>query len=66
MKQLSQFLNDRMIEDLRAAIKKGVFPEIKFEEAMQFILTDGVLPRSGLPVQSFLELEDWVRNSTIS
>ena len=28
---------------------------------MLFLLTDGVIPESGLPTASFLKLEDWVR-----
>jgi len=28
---------------------------------MEFLLSGGVLPRSGLPARSFLLLEDWIR-----
>ena len=31
---------------------------------MRFILTDGILPASGLPAHSFLQLEDWIRSSS--
>jgi len=29
--------------------------------AMEFLLSDGIMPESGLPVASFLALEDWLR-----
>ena len=61
-KPLSSFLNEALIRDLQAAVARGKFPGVTFELAMNFILTDGVLPASGLPVQSFLKLEDLVRS----
>ncbi len=58
---LSHLLHPELIENLKQALRMGHFPGISFKQAMEFILTDGVLPESGLPVQSFLDLEDWMR-----
>lgn len=61
MKPLSACLSDRTIQLLRKEVAARRFPGVSFEQAMQFILTDGVLPASGLPASSFLKLEDWAR-----
>lgn len=61
MKPLSTSLNEKTIQMLRREIAAKRFPGLTFEQAMQFILTDGVLPASGLPASSFLKLEDWMR-----
>jgi hypothetical protein len=61
MKKLSDFLNESIVEELKGEILNGRFPEVSFELAMQFFLTDGIIPQSGLPVTSFLDLEDWLR-----
>ncbi len=58
---LSNYLNEETIKLLRREIDKGQFPGITFEQAMQFLLTDGIFPASDLPVVSFLKLEDWVQ-----
>jgi hypothetical protein len=58
---LSHLLHPELIENLKQAIRLGRFPGITFKQAMEFVLTDGVLPESDLPVQSFLDLEDWMR-----
>lgn len=58
---LSAYLNAVLIQELRTAIQRKKFPKVSFEHAMSFLLTDGILPASGLPAQSFLQLEDWVR-----
>lgn len=62
MKPLSTFLNEKTIELLRNEIAAKRFPGISFEQAMQFLLTDGALPASGLSATSFLRLEDWARS----
>jgi hypothetical protein len=62
MKPLSQLLTQTILRDLRQACKKDLFPGVDFENAMEFLLTDGILPRSDLPAESFLRLEDWVRS----
>ena len=62
MKPLSEMLHERLIEGMRSKIENNEFPGIAMEIAMNFLLTDGVLPVGGLPVESFLKLENWVRN----
>lgn len=62
MRDLSSLLNDEAIQNLQNAIDRELFPGISFDDAMSFLLTDGVIPKSGLPVHSFLKLEDWARN----
>lgn len=61
MKPLSTFLNPELIQLLQEKIDAGFFPKITFQIAMQFILTDGTIPKSNLPAASFLKLEDWIR-----
>ena len=58
---LSLLLNPTLIEKLKSKIKQGFFSEITFEQAMSFILTDGISPASDLPVHSLIKLENWVR-----
>lgn len=62
MKPLSNLLRDDLIDKLREKTARGDFPGIDFKTAMTFLLTDGVIPESGLSVGSFLRLEDWVRD----
>ena len=57
----SDRLDDECVAALRAAVAAGEFPGVVFEQAMEFLLTDGVVPASGLPVDSFLRLDDWMR-----
>jgi hypothetical protein len=64
MKPLSQLLQPALIEDLRQAIARGEYPGLDFETAMKFLLTDGIVPASDLPVASLLRLEDWARTRT--
>jgi prevent-host-death family protein len=61
MKALSELLRDDMIARLRQKAAHGDFPGLDFKTAMNFLLADGVIPESGLPVDSFLRLEDWAR-----
>ena len=61
MKALSSLLCDALVEDLKDKTSAGAFPGVDFPTAMRFLLTDGVLPAHELPVDSFLCLEDWVR-----
>lgn len=55
----SAALNEAAITALRAAIDAGHFPGIAFEDAMAFLLSDGVVPRDDLPVESIFALDDW-------
>lgn len=61
MKSLSEFVDDEVVRTLRERLASGSFPSISFHMAMEFLLSDGIMPESGLPVASLLELEDWVR-----
>ena len=62
MRSLSSLVTDHLIERLRSKTARGDFPGVDFKTAMTFLLNDGVIPRSGLPVSSFLKLEDWARD----
>lgn len=59
---LSQLVNGKLVEALRRKVADGDFPGIGFEDAMKFLLTDGVVPASDQPVASYLRLEEWVRS----
>ena len=58
---LAQRVDKRLVEALRRKLAGGDFPGIGFDDAMKFLLTDGILPRSDQPVESYLRLEAWVR-----
>lgn len=58
---LSKLVTEELALALRAEIDAGRFAGITFRQAMEFLLTDGMFPESGLPVAAFLELEEWVR-----
>jgi len=60
MTDFKDVLDDDTLAALRTEIDDGRFPEITVELALQFILSGGILPASDLPVQSFLDLEDWL------
>ena len=59
---LSKFLDDKTLQALRTEIDHGRFPGVDFPTAMKFILTDGIVPQSDLPAQSFLDLESYLRS----
>jgi hypothetical protein len=61
MTPLSQQVDEQLTTELREAVERGDFPGVEFRVAMEFLLSDGILPASGLPVESFLKLEDWAR-----
>jgi hypothetical protein len=61
MKRLSELVDDEVVRALRERIASGSFRGVPFDTAMEFLLSDGIMPESGLPVTSLLELEDWVR-----
>lgn len=58
---LAQRVDKRLVDALRRKLAGGDFPGIGFDDAMRFLLTDGILPRSDQPVDSYLRLEAWVR-----
>ncbi len=57
-------LTDRTVERLRRAVDADEFPGFTFEQAMKLALTDGIVPASGLPVESLLRLDDWLLEHT--
>jgi hypothetical protein len=57
--KLSETLTETMVDELRRTVVIGEFPGVSFEQAMEFLLTDGLFPASGLPVESFLKLNAW-------
>lgn len=61
MRPLSELVDEALVGDLRDAIDRGDFPGLELEQAMELLLSDGIVPASGLPVASVLALEDWVR-----
>ena len=62
--KLSELLSGELVSQLKLEIEKNTFRGVTFQRAMQFLLTDGLLPSSGLPANSFLQLEDWVRRES--
>jgi hypothetical protein len=53
--------NPEAVDALRRLVERGDVQGVSFEQAMEFLLSDGILPDSGLPLSSFLYLEDWAR-----
>jgi hypothetical protein len=49
------------VDDLRHMIDRGELPGITLRHAMEFLLSDGILPENDLPLDPFLRLEDWAR-----
>lgn len=58
--RLSEMLDDARLDALRTAIDSGRFPGVSLADAIRFVRSDGILPASDLPVQSFIDLEDWL------
>jgi hypothetical protein len=61
MTRLSDLVTEELVGALRSAIERGEFPGISIQQAMEFLLSDGIIPASDLPVRSILALEDWAR-----
>ena len=61
MRRLSELVTEDLTRALRSAIERGDFPGISFRQSMEFLLSDGIVPASDLPVSSILALEDWAR-----
>lgn len=61
MMRRSDLVTEGLARELRAAIERGEFPGISAQQAMEFLLSDGIVPASDLPVRSILALEDWAR-----
>jgi hypothetical protein len=61
MSRLADVVNEETVEELRKLADAGAFPGISLKTMLEFLLSDGVMPESGLPVASLLALEDWAR-----
>lgn len=59
--KLSDAIDEKTAMALRAAVLDGEFPGVSFEQAMEFLLSDGLFPEDGLPLRSFFHLEEWIR-----
>ncbi len=62
MTPLSVLVDEVMVRDLEQALARGDFPGLELKHALEFLLSDGIIPASDLPVSSILRLEDWVRD----
>jgi hypothetical protein len=61
MTPLRDVLDDAALAELRALREQGEFQGLSLEHMLEFILSDGIMPQSDLPVASFLALESWAR-----
>jgi hypothetical protein len=59
--KLSDAVTDDNVEELRNLVARGTFPGLSLKLSLEFLLSDGIMPESGLPLSSLLELEDWAR-----
>jgi hypothetical protein len=50
MIRLSDAVNDATVAALRERVAAGEFPGVPFERLLEFLLSDGIMPESGLPV----------------
>jgi len=61
MTRLRDAASDETIAELRVLDAGGEFPGVSLKSMLEFLLSDGIMPESGLPVTSLLRLEDWAR-----
>jgi hypothetical protein len=61
MSRLRDAVSDEAIAELRALDAAGEFPGVSLKTMLEFLLSDGIMPESGLPLTSLLRLEDWAR-----
>lgn len=59
--RLSELLTEDALVALRRALDVGKFPGVSLEHAILFLRSDGIVPASDLPVQSFIDLAAWIR-----
>jgi hypothetical protein len=59
--KLSDVVTEDSVEELRSLVAKGAFPGLSLKVSLEFLLSEGIMPASGLPLTSLLELEDWAR-----
>jgi hypothetical protein len=57
--QLDQVLTEEGVRALREALAAGAFPGLSLEHALLFLRSGGIMPASGLPLESFFLLEAW-------
>ena len=61
MTPLRAVLDDAALAELRARHDAGEFHGLSLQHMLEFLLSDGIMPASGLPVASFLALEEWAQ-----
>jgi len=61
MTDLRHVVTDETVAELGALSERGAFPGIPLKVMLEFLLSDGIMPASGLPLDSLLRLEDWAR-----
>ncbi|MEO8901230.1 MAG: hypothetical protein ABI488_06090 [Polyangiaceae bacterium] len=66
MTPLRAVLDDAALAELRARREKGEFQGLSLQHMLEFLLSDGIMPESGLPVASFLALEEWARRRELA
>jgi hypothetical protein len=60
--RLSEVVTESTVAELQSLLKEGTFPGLSLKTSLEFLLSDGIMPESDLPLASLLELEDWARN----
>jgi hypothetical protein len=63
--KLSDAVTDEAVAELRELVAMGTFPGLSLKLSMEFLLSDGIMPESGLPMVSILKLEDWARGRIV-
>lgn len=61
MTRLHEVVTEATVAELSRLAEVGTFPGIPLKSMLEFLLSDGIMPESGLPVASLLSLEDWAR-----
>ena len=55
----SEHVNANLIKELKRVLKAGQFPKLQFEEAMQFLLSDGLAPKTEASIETLMKFEEW-------
>ncbi len=61
MTRLHEVVTEATVAELQRLADAGAFPGISLKSMLEFLLSDGIMPESGLPIDSLLSLEDWAR-----
>lgn len=61
MTRLHEVVNEATVEELKRLAEAGAFPGLPLKSMLEFLLSDGIMPESGLPLSSLLALETWAR-----